>query len=493
MRRLGDPVVIFVVALVVRVGLVVASNGGLSGNYGYDAGVYYTSADALIHGRVPYGDFLLLHPPGLMLCLTPFAAIGRLTTDHIGFITANLALSTLGALNAALVTRLGRQLGLSRVAALLGGAFYATWLGAAGAEFSARLEPLGTFAFLCGLVLLLRRGEPSSRSLLLAGAALGFAPMVKIWWSVPLLIVLAWQLGAPRRWYRIGRLSVGVAAAWLVVAGPFFAMAPSAMWRMVVTDQLGRPASGAPTLNRLEQLSSLHTVAPHLGHAGAFLAVGLVTVVVVLLATAAWQTPTCRLLVVVAGAQIVVLLASPTYISYYSGYPAAAVALVLAAGADGRLSARGISLGRAAAGTVVAITSAVLVVGVLAGKSSRIVTPFPGPALARVVAGARCVLADSPMALIELNTLSRGLANGCPNWVDVNGRTYDLDAPERGAYVPRTRNRKWQADALRYLLSGDAVILIRPATGLNTHTIRAITSHPVLARSHGYTIYRSGR
>ncbi|MDQ2797165.1 MAG: hypothetical protein M3Y06_08375 [Actinomycetota bacterium] len=484
---------IFVLALVVRVGLAVASSGGLSGNYGYDAGVYYASADALIHGRIPYGDFLLLHPPGLMLCLTPFAVIGRLTTDHTGFITANLALSTLGALNAALVTRIGRQLGLSRGAALLGGAFYATWLGAAGAEFSVRLEPLGTFAFLCGLFLLLRRREPSSRLLLLAGAAFGFAPMVKIWWSVPLLIVLAWQLGAPHRWQRIGRLSAGAAASWLVIAGPFFAMAPSAMWRMVVTDQLGRPASGAPTLNRLEQLSSLHAVAPHPGRAAALIAVGLVAVVVVLLASAAWRPPACRLLVVVAGAQIVVLLISPTYISYYSGYPAAAVALVLAAGADGRLSVRGIRLGRAAAGTVVAVTTAVLVVGVLAGKSSRIVAPFPGPALARAVVGVRCVVADSPMALIELNTLSRGLANGCPNWVDVEGRTYDVDAAAGGGFVPRTRNRKWQTDALRYLLSGDAVILIRPAAGLNAGTVRAVRSHPVLARSHGYTVYRTGR
>ncbi len=59
--------------------------------------------------------------------------------------------------------------------------------------------------------------------------------------------------------------------------------------------------------------------------------------------------------------------------------------------------------------------------------------------------------------------------------------------------MPRTRNAKWQADALHYLLSGDAVILIRPATGLNAATVRAIGSHPVVARSHGYTVYRSGR
>jgi alpha-1,2-mannosyltransferase len=492
-RRLGDPAVIFVLALSVRVTLVLVSSGGLSGNYGYDASVYYTSADALIGGRIPYGDFLLLHPPGLMLCLTPFAMLGRLTTDHTGFITANLALSAIGALNAALVAKIGTHVGLSRGAALLGGAFYATWLGAAGAEFSARLEPLSTFAFLCGLLLLLLRPEPSSRVLLLSGAVIGFAPMVKIWWIVPLLVVLAWQLSSSRGWHRIGRLSTGVAACWLVIAGPFFVMAPSAMWRMVVTDQLGRPHSGAPTLSRLEQLSSLHVFTPHLGRAVALFVVGLMLVVVLLLSAGAWRVPAGRLFVVVAGAQIAVLLTSPTYITYYSGYPAAAIALVLAAGADGPLSARGIRLGRAAAGTVVAVTTAVLLVGVLAGKSTRIVTPFPGPALARAVAGVRCVVADSPMALIELNTLSRGLANGCPNWVDVNGRTYDVDAPSGSMFVPRTKNRRWQADALHYLLSGDAVILIRPATGLNVATIRAITSHPVLARSHGYTVYRSGR
>ena len=56
-------------------------------DYGYDAGVYYSAADALIHGRTPYRDFLLLHPPGLMLTLTPFAAIGRLSARPVRVFT----------------------------------------------------------------------------------------------------------------------------------------------------------------------------------------------------------------------------------------------------------------------------------------------------------------------------------------------------------------------------------------------------------------------
>jgi len=78
-----DALLIAGLAFALRFGIALFSNGGLGGLYGYDAGVYYGAADALIHGRVPYRDFILLHPPLLMLVLTPFAALGRIE-DHAG-------------------------------------------------------------------------------------------------------------------------------------------------------------------------------------------------------------------------------------------------------------------------------------------------------------------------------------------------------------------------------------------------------------------------
>ena len=54
------------VALAVR-RVPVLRGGGLFGTMAYDDGVYFGSAIALLDGRVPYRDFLLLHPPGILV------------------------------------------------------------------------------------------------------------------------------------------------------------------------------------------------------------------------------------------------------------------------------------------------------------------------------------------------------------------------------------------------------------------------------------------
>ncbi|MDQ1483510.1 MAG: hypothetical protein QOF35_1586, partial [Actinomycetota bacterium] len=66
----------------------VLRGGGLNAIQGYDDGVYYTGADALVSGRMPYRDFVLLHPPGILLVLAPFAALGHLLSDPTGFALA---------------------------------------------------------------------------------------------------------------------------------------------------------------------------------------------------------------------------------------------------------------------------------------------------------------------------------------------------------------------------------------------------------------------
>ena len=141
---------VFLLALAARLFLVLHS-GGFLGDYGYDGPVYYTASESLLHGRVPYRDFVLIHPPGIMLALAPFAQLGRLTTDHTGFVTANVIFLILGAVNAALVVAVARRMGLSIRAAAAGGAFYALWSGSTGAEYLVRLEPLGNFLLLLGL------------------------------------------------------------------------------------------------------------------------------------------------------------------------------------------------------------------------------------------------------------------------------------------------------------------------------------------------------
>jgi hypothetical protein len=128
-------------------------------------------------------------------------------------------------------------------------------------------------------------------------------------------------------------------------------------------------------------------------------------------------------------------------------------------------------------------------------KPTPVSSPFPVGRLAEAVVRVRCVTADAPIALIALNDLSRTLADRCADWVDVSGRTYGVDKspPVHGHLVPRYRNQKWQRDLRRYLGSGQAVILIRPATGENRATVRAVERGGLLARQDGFAVYWTHR
>src|SRR3954452_19590729 len=86
----GCAVGVALLALAVRLAAVLAG-AGLGGLMGYDDGVYYDGAAAMISGRVPYRDFVLLPPPGILLALAPFAELGRLTSDSTGLVVARLA------------------------------------------------------------------------------------------------------------------------------------------------------------------------------------------------------------------------------------------------------------------------------------------------------------------------------------------------------------------------------------------------------------------
>jgi alpha-1,2-mannosyltransferase len=480
---------VLALALAARIGLVLNSRGGPSGVFGYDPGVYYAAADALTHGRLPYRDFVLLHPPGLMLALVPFAWLGRLTSDHTGFIVGDVAFALLGSVNAALVVQIARRMGLPIVAGALGGLFYAVWYGAVDAEISTRLEPLGSFAFLCGMLLLLGRGVPSRRALAFAGFALAASVSVKIWWSVPLVIVLVWQCRTVARRRLVLPFAMGALVAFAAIDGPFFAAAPRTMWRMVVLDQLHRHVIRTSPTERLDLLSSLRYAFPHLSPTAEYAALFAFGTLLVGLAVAAWRFAHGRVLVAVAVAQLIVLLIAPSYFGFYADFLAGATSLVVAAAAHGVHRPR--SIDRIAAGGAaasVALAATLTGVAVLARPIS--IRPFPHAALAEGVENVRCVMTDSPMTLIELDVLSHDLADNCPNWVDVSGRTYDVDAPPPGHFAARSVNTRWQTDVRRYLLSGQAVIITRRLTGLSPATKRAIDRLPVLEAAGGVRVYR---
>ena len=143
------------------------------------------------------------------------------------------------------------------------------------------------------------------------------------------------------------------------------------------------------------------------------------------------------------------------------------------------------------AALVIAVVPITVFASVVAGL--RHGTRFPGAALGRAAASSRCVTADSPGALIQMDLLGRDLERGCPVWVDVTGLTYDSAAVRRpnGAPVPRALNGPWQQALLGYLLSGNATILVRRTSdGIAPSTASTIERLPVLTRQSGDTLFR---
>lgn len=448
--------------------------GGVPGLWaygGYDDGVYFAAAEELVHGRLPYRDFLLLHPPGVVLALAPFAELSHVMSDAHALVVARLAYMALGAVNTALVVLVAAPWG--RRAAVTGGLLYALLPVASVAEYLTLLEPLGTTAVL-GAALLARRAERARASgwwSVAVGAAAAVAPATKIWGVATLGAVLAWHA------YRLGaraalRATAGALATGLVVIGPFAVLAGGTFWRDVVADQLGRTRVPIGPSARLAELTGItFTVLPHTA-----LRVLAVVVLLTVLGCAglAWRARRGRFWVVLLGVQGTVLALSPSFFLRYTTLAAPALVLVVAS------AAAAVPLLSRASIAVAALSALAFA---LAPPLVHTSPPFPSRAVRAVLPTTGCVRADSPGALVLLDLMSRELDQGCSVAVDVTGISYDHRVVARIGHVPRSRNPVYQQAISRYLDSGSAVVLVRGgADGLDKATLARLSAGRELVR-----------
>ena len=477
-----------VLALAARV-VPVWRGGGLSATNGYDDGVYYAAATSLVHGQLPYRDYVLLHPPGSTVLLAPFALLARITSDPAGFETARVAFMVLGALNTLLVMIVAARLG--RRAAVVSGVFYALFFPAVFVARTVSLEELGTTTLLVALVLLFRGAEasrPTGRQIVLAGAALGVGATVKIWGVDPFVVVLVWQAVVSGR-VAAARLLAGALAAAVVICLPFFAAAPSTMFRYVVRDQIGRPSSGGSVWSRLRDLTGLRPLLSSWPTVAAYVFLVAVVVAVLAATAVALSMKQTRILGALVPALGLVLLASPSFFDHYAAFTAAPLALVVGTSIERVPAGLSVRLSRPAvmaAGAVVVV--ALAAPGVL--RPQGIHVPRALATAAAKVPG--CVTADDPTVLVLMNAQSRDLRRHCRVWVDVTGITYDTGdgrRPDNGR-LEREADPRWQNDIRTYLLSGTATIVTRPETDLaatNAAVIAALrplfTSGPFVLRS----------
>jgi len=462
----------------------VLRGGGLFGLGNYDDGVYYAAGAGIAHGLLPYRDFLLLHPPGVPLLLTPFALVAQLTSDSYGFAAARVAWMLLGALNAVLIWRILRPIGL--ISALLGALSYAVFYPAVYADHTTLLESPATTALLIAILLLeplSNAGNLSRARGFAAGAVLGLTVVIKIWGVVAVVIVLGWLL-VIRRFRAALQVAIGCAASAGLICLPFFLAAPSAMWHELVRDQIVRHANrGVTVLGRLDEIVGLGIVGrPHVSIT--------VTAVFALLCCAglAWTYRRARLPVLLLLGQGAFLLVTPPWFPHYAGYTAGPIALAIGA-AIGRLMAL---VKTRPARIAVAIAVAAALLGYASGWSDiHFGQRFPDRFKTLATSATGCVTTDDPAALVATDTLSRNLSRGCRFIADLGGHSHDLAAAS-GNMVSRNKNKPFQRLAVTYLSTGSVTILIRfsAGQGFSAKTTAILDQWPLLAHSGKYQVRR---
>lgn len=483
---------IVIVALIAR-SVPVLRGGGLHGDLGYDDGFYFASAVALVHGVLPYRDFLMLHPPGIIALLSPFAFLASVTDDATGFAVARVAFMLLGAVNAGFIAVVAGQYG--RRAGLLAGALYAIWYSAIRVERTTLLLGPETAMLLIGILILRWRSPIDARRAAVGGAVLGASVAVQLWQAMPLLIVagavaLA-SRDSPGGWRRpVLGLLAGATAAFAAICLPLFLVAPGEFVRYVLLDQLARPDIGVSTVARLRDLEGLPAGGARfqpLIDAAVFVLAGLGAAAV---GVVAWRIPAARTWCVLLAVEVGYLLSGPIFISHYSGWIAPAGAIVFGAAAALIVDAadRHPGLGTAARGGVVVA---------LAGASLTLVPrqaiPIQRAELERDIRNARCVSADSPVLLLETTGLRRNLRAGCPLVLDPTGTSYDTD---RGRLAPgivsgsRLRAPGYQQAMTAYYATSDAAMFTRHANGLTAATQAAIArALPVVVTRGAVTVH----
>jgi alpha-1,2-mannosyltransferase len=417
-------------ALVLR-GYQLARPGHLLGVGDYDDGADFGSALWLVHGVLPYRDFVIVQPPGITLLMSPAALLSRLA-GTAGAIAAGRILTALaGACAVLLGGLLVRHRGV--LATTLTCGIIAIYPGSVQAAHTVLLEPWLTASCLAGAVAVFDgdRLTASGRRLIWGGVAFGFAGAIKVWAIIPVAVIVALALPRPRN---AGRFLAGVAAGFLIPVLPFAALAPGRFYDSVIVAQLVRTGTRTPLDFRLQYLTGVTAWQPGLAVL-LVIAIAVVAAAAGTLIAASRATrhgpPPLEWFGVVTSVLVIVAFMVP--VDFYYHYPAfLAPFLALALGLPAaRLidrpeppawAARLRRFGLPFAGLVI------LVLPFAAPWAEDSLTPTYASALTgieQVIPRGSCVLTDQASLLISADRFTSS-APGCPVVVDGTGTSYAL-------------------------------------------------------------------
>jgi hypothetical protein len=232
--------------------------GYLTGVTEYDDGVYLGAAVRMVEGAMPYKDFELVQPPGILLLMAPVALIAKVTTTVKGMALARLLTALASTACVPLAGNLVRYRGT--VVTLVTCGVLAIYPDDITAAHTLMLEPWMNLFCLLAMNAAFRRGSLARPGRLAwAGLALGFAGTIKVWAIAPAAALFALcLLTADRRAARLSAYLSTLAAGFIVPLAPFLLAAPTTLIHATITDQAARVVTeGAPLGVRLANITGL--------------------------------------------------------------------------------------------------------------------------------------------------------------------------------------------------------------------------------------------
>jgi len=397
-----------------------------------DVAVYLGGSVRLVHGVLPYRDFVFVQPPGFVLLATPFAFLSELTGTRDALAVLRLCTPLLAAASVVLVGRLVRHRGVA--ATLIACGVMALFPAQLYALHSVLLEPVLEFFCLVGAVVVFEGDSMSGpRRTLVAGVAFGFAGTIKVSAILPVLVVAALCLPEVRR--RLLPFAGGVIAGFAIPTLPFLIASPGAFIRDVVATQLGRIPSTArvPLPVRLGDLTGASSFASGDAVAIAVAAVLAGLVVGALVASRRWPT---RLEWFALDSTVLISVAQLLPAQYYPHYAALVTPFL------GVLLGLWVAATRNAGVTRLAAPAlaVAVVVALLVNQVSHLNTetsPDVVAAIDSVIPEGGCVTSDAPRNLVTTNRFVSSRP-GCTNMTDPNGTALALGNTAEAAAVWRS-------------------------------------------------------
>ena len=418
----------------------------------YDDGPYFGSALRLVHGALPYRDFIIVQPPGITLLMTPAALLAQVTSTAWGMAAGRILTILASSAGIVLVGFLARHRGPLAVALSCG--VLAIFPGSLVAAHTVLLEPWLTLFCLIGAVAVLDRDQlaRSGRRLLWGGAAFGFAGAVEVWAIIPIAVIAV--LLAAREIRRAALFVAGAAIGFCVPVIPFAATAPRRFYNSFFAAQVFRVVpTRTPVSKRLRLMSGIGQLL-HLGTTGTLIAALIIVIFVAAAFIAAWRissrpltdldwfaVATCALVVVAFLWYAQFFLHFPAFLAPFLG-----LSIGLAAGRlAGALQTRDIAAPANQRGpgswiqwAVVGLAAcSIVILAVQQGQSYQSVAPRVTPAalraVQRIVPPGACVLTDQASFLIAADRFYSGRP-GCPEMVDALGTDYSLGHGRDGSF-----------------------------------------------------------